>query len=50
VPITYNVQPINLIPDFIPVIGIADITIVLIWVLPNRIRAAGVDAVSRDWI
>jgi len=45
----YNMQPVNLIPDFIPIVGFADNTIVLIWALRSSIRAAGLDAVSRHW-
>jgi uncharacterized membrane protein YkvA (DUF1232 family) len=47
--IIYNLQPINLIPDFIPVIGFADNAIVLIWALRSAIRVAGADAVARHW-
>ena len=49
VAIIYNLQPINLIPDFIPVIGFADNAIVLIWALRSTIRVAGTDAVARHW-
>ena len=44
--IIYNLQPINLIPDFIPVIGFADNAIVLIWALRSTIRVAGTNAVA----
>ena len=47
--VIYNVQPINLIPDFIPVVGFADNAIVLIWALRSTVRAAGTDAVDRHW-
>ena len=47
--IIHNLQPINLIPDFIPVIGFADNAIVLIWALRSAIRVAGTDAVARHW-
>jgi uncharacterized membrane protein YkvA (DUF1232 family) len=49
VALVYNLQPINLIPDFIPVIGFADNAIVLIWSLRGTVRAAGADAVGRHW-
>jgi len=42
----YNLQPINLIPDFIPVLGLADNAIVLIWALRSTIRIAGRTAVE----
>jgi uncharacterized membrane protein YkvA (DUF1232 family) len=45
----YNVQPINLIPDFIPVIGFADNVVVIIWALRGTVRGAGVAAVERHW-
>lgn len=45
----YNIQPINLIPDFIPVIGFADNVVVLAWALRSTIRIAGPDAVGRHW-
>jgi uncharacterized membrane protein YkvA (DUF1232 family) len=45
----YNVQPINLIPDFIPVIGFADNVVVIIWALRGTVRRAGVAAVERHW-
>jgi uncharacterized membrane protein YkvA (DUF1232 family) len=45
----YNIQPINLIPDFIPVIGFADNVVVIIWALRGTIRDAGIDAVHRNW-
>ena len=49
VALIYNVQPINLIPDFIPVIGFADNAIVLIWALRSTVRLAGTDAVEGHW-
>jgi uncharacterized membrane protein YkvA (DUF1232 family) len=45
----YNVQPINLIPDFIPVIGFVDNAVVLAWALRSTVRLAGPDAVARHW-
>ena len=46
VAVIYNLQPINLIPDFIPVLGLADNAIVLIWALRSTIRIAGRAAVD----
>jgi uncharacterized membrane protein YkvA (DUF1232 family) len=45
----YNVQPINLVPDVIPVIGFADNVAVLAWALRGTIRIAGADTVRRHW-
>jgi uncharacterized membrane protein YkvA (DUF1232 family) len=49
VALIYNIQPINLIPDFIPVIGFADNVVVLAWALRSTVRHAGPDAVQRHW-
>ena len=49
VALIYNVQPINLIPDVVPVIGFADNVAVLAWALRGAVRAAGEDAVERHW-
>ena len=45
----YNIQPVNLIPDVIPVIGFADNVAVLAWALRGAARIAGPDAVARHW-
>ena len=45
----YNVQPINIIPDFIPVIGFADNVVVLAWALRSTVRIAGPRAVELNW-
>jgi uncharacterized membrane protein YkvA (DUF1232 family) len=45
----YNVKPINLIPDFIPVIGLVDNLVITAWVLRTAISAVGPDAVLRHW-
>jgi uncharacterized membrane protein YkvA (DUF1232 family) len=47
--VAYNAQPINLIPDFIPVIGFADNVAVMAWALRSAIRASGPDAVASHW-
>jgi uncharacterized membrane protein YkvA (DUF1232 family) len=49
VALIYNLQPINLIPDFIPVIGVADNVLVIIWAIRGTVRAAGSEAVDRHW-
>jgi uncharacterized membrane protein YkvA (DUF1232 family) len=45
----YNIQPINLIPDAIPLIGFADNVAVLAWALRGAARTAGPEAVARHW-
>ncbi|MGZ4340386.1 MAG: YkvA family protein [Gaiellaceae bacterium] len=45
----YNIQPVNLIPDAIPVIGLADNVAVLLWALRSTVRIAGADSVRRHW-
>jgi uncharacterized membrane protein YkvA (DUF1232 family) len=45
----YLVLPVDLIPDFIPVIGYADDAIIVAVVLRYAVRHAGLDAVTRNW-
>jgi uncharacterized membrane protein YkvA (DUF1232 family) len=45
----YNIQPVNLIPDVIPVIGFADNVAVLGWALRGAVRIAGPDVVAHHW-
>lgn len=45
----YVAVPVDLIPDFIPVIGYADDAILVCWVLRSVVRRAGPDAVRRSW-
>ena len=47
--VAYNIQPINLIPDFVPVIGFADNVIVTGWALRSTVRKAGREVVVRNW-
>jgi uncharacterized membrane protein YkvA (DUF1232 family) len=47
--LAYLLLPIDLIPDFIPVIGWADDAIVVALVLRSTIRRAGADALQRHW-
>lgn len=49
VALIYNLQPVNLIPDVIPVVGFADNVAVLAWALRGTVRRAGHDAVERHW-
>jgi uncharacterized membrane protein YkvA (DUF1232 family) len=45
----YNLVPINIIPDFIPVIGLVDNVVVLAWALRSTVRIAGPEVVSAHW-
>jgi uncharacterized membrane protein YkvA (DUF1232 family) len=45
----YLALPIDLVPDFIPVLGYADDAIVVALVLRSVVRRAGTDAVIRHW-
>jgi uncharacterized membrane protein YkvA (DUF1232 family) len=45
----YLASPIDLVPDFLPVIGYADDVIIVAWVLRSVVRAAGPDALARHW-
>lgn len=47
--LAYLACPIDLIPDFIPVLGYADDAIVVSIVLRGVIRRAGLDAVRGHW-
>ena len=45
----YLALPIDLIPDFIPLIGYADDAIIVAAVLRSVVRRAGLPAVQRHW-
>lgn len=45
----YLALPIDLIPDFLPVIGYADDAIIVAFTLRSVVRRAGIDAVSAHW-
>ena len=47
--IGYLICPIDLVPDFLPVIGYADDAIVVAWALRSVVRAAGTEALDRHW-
>jgi uncharacterized membrane protein YkvA (DUF1232 family) len=45
----YLISPLDLIPDFVPVIGYADDAIVVAIALRSVIRHAGYEPISRHW-
>jgi uncharacterized membrane protein YkvA (DUF1232 family) len=45
----YLALPIDLIPDFVPVIGYADDAIIVAFVLRNVVRRVGIQAVRAHW-
>ncbi|MBC7441931.1 MAG: DUF1232 domain-containing protein [Ramlibacter sp.] len=47
--LVYLVSPIDLIPDFIPILGYADDAIIVAIVLRFATRRAGSEAVRRHW-
>ena len=47
--LVYLALPVDLVPDFIPVVGYADDVVVVVVVLRSVIRVAGVDALDRHW-
>lgn len=47
--LAYLASPIDLVPDFIPVLGYADDAIVVTLVLRGVVRRAGLDVVRTNW-
>ncbi|WP_255541982.1 YkvA family protein [Micromonospora sp. S-DT3-3-22] len=47
--LAYLVIPVDLIPDFVPVLGYADDAVIVVAVLRSVVRRAGVGAVRRHW-
>ena len=47
--LVYLASPIDLVPDFIPVIGYADDVVIVALVLRSVVSRAGTDAVRRHW-
>lgn len=47
--LAYLALPLDLVPDFIPVLGYADDAIIVVVVLRSVIRRAGLPAVRRHW-
>jgi uncharacterized membrane protein YkvA (DUF1232 family) len=47
--LAYLVSPIDVVPDFVPVLGYADDVVVVVWTLRSVVRRAGVGALARHW-
>lgn len=47
--LAYLAFPVDLVPDFIPVLGYADDAIIVTAVLRSVVRRAGIDAVRKHW-
>lgn len=47
--IAYLALPIDLVPDFIPVLGYADDAIIVVLVLRSVVRRVGVEELRRHW-
>lgn len=47
--LVYLLSPVDLVPDFIPIIGQADDVIIVALVLRSVIRSAGVHLLHRHW-
>ncbi len=45
----YLALPIDLIPDFIPVLGYADDAIIAVWVLRGVVRRCGIETLQEHW-
>ena len=45
----YLALPIDLIPDFVPILGYADDAILVVAVLRSVVRKAGVEPLRRNW-
>ena len=47
--LAYLLSPVDLVPDFLPVIGYADDVVVVAWALRSVVRRAGSAALERHW-
>lgn len=47
--LVYLAMPIDLVPDFIPIVGYADDVVLVALVLRSVIRRAGPEAINRHW-
>jgi uncharacterized membrane protein YkvA (DUF1232 family) len=45
----YLLMPLDLVPDFVPVLGYADDVVVVAWALRSVVRRAGAEALARHW-
>ena len=45
----YLLLPVDLVPDFLPVVGYADDVLLVAWVLRSVVRAVGDDALAAHW-
>ena len=45
----YLASPIDLVPDFVPVVGYADDAVIVALVLRSVVRRAGEDALRQHW-
>jgi uncharacterized membrane protein YkvA (DUF1232 family) len=46
----YLAIPVDLVPDFLPVVGYADDAVIVAAVLRSVVRRAGFEAVQRNWV
>ena len=47
--VVYLASPIDIIPDFIPVIGYADDVLIVVLVLRSVVRHSGAAVVAKHW-
>ncbi len=47
--LVYLMSPIDLVPDFVPVLGYAADVVVVAWALRSVVRRAGREALTRHW-
>lgn len=47
--LVYLISPIDLVPDFVPVIGWVDDAVIVALVLRSVVRHVGTDALTRHW-
>ncbi len=47
--LAYLLSPIDLVPDFVPVLGWLDDALVVVIALRFVVRSAGADALERHW-
>ena len=45
----YLLSPIDIVPDFVPVVGYADDAVIVAVILRTVVRHAGADAVTHHW-